>query len=118
MANRKHESDDVEVFRAAVRDVKPLKAKPRAAAPAPKKRKRRAPDAALPDLDEGMPLIAPPGESSDAGSAAVSYHRNGVRDQAMRKLRRGLYPVENELDLHGNTQAAARERLAEFLASA
>jgi DNA-nicking Smr family endonuclease len=34
----------------------------------------------------------------------------------MRRLRRGLVPIEDELDLHGLSQAAARERLAEFIA--
>ena len=33
----------------------------------------------------------------------------------MRRLRRGLYPVEDELDLHGLNQAAARDSLSEFL---
>jgi len=34
----------------------------------------------------------------------------------MRRLRRGLYPIEDELDLHGLNQTAARDHLAEFLA--
>jgi DNA-nicking Smr family endonuclease len=33
----------------------------------------------------------------------------------MRQLRRGLFPVEDELDLHGLNQAAARDHLADFL---
>jgi DNA-nicking Smr family endonuclease len=120
MANRKHEPDDVEAFRAAVRDVKPLK-QPRAAAHSPprnaaRKRVRRpAADAAL-DLNESMPLIATPVEGADAVNTTLAFKRNGVRDQVMRKLRRGLYPVDAELDLHGHTQAAARVRLAQFLA--
>ncbi len=35
--------------------------------------------------------------------------------QELRRLRRGLYPVEEELDLHGLSQAAARDNLAQFL---
>jgi DNA-nicking Smr family endonuclease len=126
MANRKHESDDVEAFRAAVRDVKPLK-QPRAAAHsvprsaarnAPGKRLRRpaAADAAQ-DLNATMPLIATPLDGGDVVNSSVAFKRNGVRDQVMRKLRRGLYPVDAELDLHGHTQAAARVRLAQFLAA-
>ena len=34
----------------------------------------------------------------------------------MRRLRRGLIPSEDELDLHGLNQAAARDRLADFIA--
>jgi DNA-nicking Smr family endonuclease len=33
----------------------------------------------------------------------------------MRRLRRGLYPIEDALDLHGLNQAAARDTLSEFL---
>jgi DNA-nicking Smr family endonuclease len=118
MANRKHESDEVEAFRAAVRDVTPLKAQPRAPRHAPKKRTRRPkPRVAALDVNESMPLIATPGESAETGTAVLGFQRAGVRDQVMRKLRRGLYPVEDELDLHGSTQAAARTQLAEFLAA-
>ena len=70
-----------------------------------------------------MPLIAfaPDADSpaQDAAlSAPLSFQRAGVRTQVMRRLRRGQYPVEAELDLHGLNQAAARDRLAEFLAVA
>jgi DNA-nicking Smr family endonuclease len=121
MANRKHESEEIEAFRAAVRDVTPLKAEPRAPRHPPRKRIRRpaartAASAAL-DLNESMPLIATPGDAPDTINAVLAYHRSGVRDQVMRKLRRGLYPVDDELDLHGSTQAAARMQLADFLAA-
>jgi DNA-nicking Smr family endonuclease len=46
------------------------------------------------------------------------YHRPGVQQSVLRKLRRGQFPLEDELDLHGLTVAQARERLAAFLARA
>ena len=118
MANRKHDSDDAEAFRAAVRDVTPLKAAPRAARQPPKKRIRKpaAHPVAL-DLNESMPLIPIPGDAPETAAATLEFHRGGVRDQVLRKLRRGLFPVEEELDLHGCTQTAARMLLAEFLAA-
>ncbi len=65
-----------------------------------------------------MPLVATPAveASAAAGGAALSFQRAGVRPQVMRRLRRGLYPTEDELDLHGLNQTAARDRLADFLA--
>ncbi len=52
------------------------------------------------------------------GSAdALSYSRPGVRAQTLRQLRRGRYPIEDELDLHGLSQSAARDQLAEFISS-
>jgi DNA-nicking Smr family endonuclease len=115
---------DATEFRAAVRDVKPLEQVPRAAGLArAKPRARRAMPAHVEALDEMMPLIAfaPDADSQaqdTALSAALSFQRAGVRTQVMRRLRRGQYPVEAELDLHGLNQAAARDRLAEFLAVA
>jgi DNA-nicking Smr family endonuclease len=116
---------DAVEFRAAVRGVKPLKQVPRAAGLAKTKpRMRRAlRSGAAENLDDAMPLIA---SAADAGaqrhetalSPALSFQRAGVRTQVMRRLRRGQYPVEAELDLHGLNQAAARDRLAEFLAVA
>lgn len=116
-------SDDALAFRAAVRDVKPLSqielakglegalAKPRA-------RVRRPAAAAAAELLETMPLPddGVPLDSSSAGAAVLSFRRPGVRTQVLRRLRRGLYPIEDELDLHGLSQAAARDNLAEFIA--
>jgi DNA-nicking Smr family endonuclease len=66
-----------------------------------------------------MPLLAVPGEPHLAGAIgggdALSYQRAGVRTQVVRRLRRGLIPIEGELDLHGLSQSAARSQLAEFL---
>jgi DNA-nicking Smr family endonuclease len=46
----------------------------------------------------------------------LSFQRAGVRTQVMRRLRRGQIPIDNELDLHGLQQLAARAQLADFLA--
>ena len=113
-------------FRAAMQDVKPLShalpAAGRGKAPASVKRARPARTASG-DLDEIMPLIATTegGEAASlddavAGSAALSFQRGGVRIQVMRRLKRGLIPVDDELDLHGLTQTAARDALADFIA--
>jgi DNA-nicking Smr family endonuclease len=121
---------DTLAFRAAVRDVKPLKAAPKPpllATTRPRTRSRMAPPAEG-GLDETMPLLpVPPAVHGDGpsgtaqaagaigGGDALSFQRAGVRTQVVRRLRRGLIPVEGELDLHGLSQAAARYQLAEFL---
>jgi DNA-nicking Smr family endonuclease len=109
-------SADASAFRAAVRDVKPLVQRPSTARPAaPKPARRRVPAShATENLDEMMPLIAS-AAAGDSASEPLSFQRAGVRDQVMRRLRRGLYPTEDELDLHGLNQAAARDRLADFI---
>jgi DNA-nicking Smr family endonuclease len=119
-------AEDAEIFRAAVRDVIPLAQSPAPAAlvkPKERARLRKATASEPENLDEAMPLIdALPNEEAAAAAHAVtgdgvlSFQRAGVRIQSMRRLRRGLYPVEGELDLHGFNQAEARRRLADFLA--
>ena len=136
-----HATSDASAFRAAVRDVKPLrqisppaglaKLKPRAPV-------RQATPQAIQDLDEAMPLIGSLPAHASAGAAhagaahagaahagaadvvtgdgMLSFQRAGVRIQVVRRLRRGLYPIEDELDLHGLSQTAARDRLADFIA--
>jgi DNA-nicking Smr family endonuclease len=116
---------EAQTFRAAVRDVKPLPHTPVAAGlakPKPRVRARKALASATQQLEESMPLL-PTLPADDAGSPAeavtsdgvLSFQRAGLRTQEARRLRRGLYPLEGELDLHGLTQTAARDSLAEFL---
>ncbi len=115
-------TDDAQAFRAAVRDVKRLVHTPPPHGLAkPKKRARRRAIPETLDLDAAMPL-APVSETgghtsvgAPDGAAALIFHRSGVRTQAVRRLRRGLIPVEAELDLHGLTQSAARDQLVQFL---
>jgi DNA-nicking Smr family endonuclease len=108
---------DADTFRAAVRDVTPLAQTPTAAGlakPKPRARLRKTAAAAPEHLDEAMPLIGT--AEAVTGDGALSFQRAGVRIQMMRRLRRGLYPTEDELDLHGLSQTAARDRLADFIA--
>jgi DNA-nicking Smr family endonuclease len=129
-------SDEALLFRAAVRDVKPLErtapvATTAAAAAAsavtalamgsskPRKARRAAASvaAAFEEPVHDMPLLADnvPAEDSVTGAEVLSFRRPGVRTQTLRHLRRGLFPVEDQLDLHGLNQSAARDSLAEFL---
>lgn len=112
-----NDEDERKLFRAAVRDVRPLR-QPR---PAPPRQKVPA-RAALRRADEARVLA----ESLDLDAAdlevetgeELSYRRNGVSEAAMRRLRRGQYACRDELDLHGMTRAEARLAILEFLADA
>ncbi|MCZ6773391.1 MAG: Smr/MutS family protein [Proteobacteria bacterium] len=48
-------------------------------------------------------------------SEVTEFHRPGLQRSVLRKLRRGRYAVQAELDLHGLTVPEAKERLAAFL---
>lgn len=113
----KADPSDAAAFRTAMRDVKPLSPHPpRSSPPAPARRTRATPlrRRAAEALEETMPLIAT--AAGEDAAASLSFHRGGVRDQVMRRLRRGLIPSEGELDLHGLNQTEARDRLADFIA--
>jgi DNA-nicking Smr family endonuclease len=109
------DTDDARAFRAAMTDVKPLPPTvlpDGLAKPVPRRRKKRA-AAEMEPIDAAMPLIdSAPGV---AGADPLSFQRAGVRTQVARRLRRGLFPIEDELDLHGLTQTVARDHLAQFL---
>jgi DNA-nicking Smr family endonuclease len=109
--------EDLRLFRDAVRGVKPLNS--RAALPAlPKARPRarftRADRAAV--LRESLdPSGADPALA--AGDELV-FHRPPVQPAVLRRLRRGEYRVQREIDLHGLTVAEAKQALRQFLIQA
>ncbi len=120
-------SEEARVFRAAMSDVTPLPppAQHDDALPAPRRRPRRhAPiaesepfgDVVIAAVDDA-PGVATPGVATPGAADPLSFRRPGVRDQTLRQLRRGRYPVEDELDLHGLSQSSARDELAEFIAA-
>ena len=47
--------------------------------------------------------------------SALSYARNGIGAETLRKLRRGHWVIQAQLDLHGLRTDEARSALAEFL---
>jgi DNA-nicking Smr family endonuclease len=49
---------------------------------------------------------------------ALSYARNGIGPDVLRKMRRGHWVIQGQLDLHGMRTDEAREALAEFLRNA
>ena len=113
----KRTDPDVEVFREAMRDVKPIKARPRATIPGrkpPAKARFTAADRAMVLVES---LQGPLGEITDTGDE-ISFRRVGVQDSVMRKLKRGEYRVEEVCDLHGLRVDEAKAALREFLADA
>ncbi len=110
-----NEEDERELFRQAMRDVRPLGAAeppvrpPRG--PAPKARFTRAERAAV--LRESLQptLLAPEVLTGDE----LQYRRPGVPEALLRELRRGRFRIEAEVDLHGLTVAQANEQLKGLL---
>ena len=103
-------------FRKAVGDVKPLRHSRRAdlrgESPAPIARQRRRDElAALAESLEG-PLSVD--DALDTGEQ-LSYLREGMARETLRKLRRGHWAIQDGVDLHGLTRAGAATVVADFL---
>jgi DNA-nicking Smr family endonuclease len=104
----KVEPDDAALFRAAVGEVNPLPEQNRIA---PQQSRRK------PVLRRAEPAQAIPDTLSDSAAEEVpdEYLSNGLSRMTLRKLRRGTWPVQDSLDLHGCHSEAARKLLQEFL---
>jgi DNA-nicking Smr family endonuclease len=112
------DEEDLRLFREAVQDVKRLS---RDAEPV-SGRRRPEPLARFSRADRHAVLLESlSGEAGDPELAAgdeLVYHRGGVHASVLRKLRRGQYRVQAEIDLHGLTATEAKQALREFLADA
>jgi DNA-nicking Smr family endonuclease len=117
MNGNDEDEDEAEVFRRAMQDVRPLKlvrrAESSARPPLARARARfaRAERAAV--LTES--LLAPGPFIEVQPGEELLYRRPGVPETVLRRLRRGSYRVEAELDLHGLTGTEGAAQLAQFL---
>ena len=107
--------DDSNEFRRAMADARPLQADERVLPDTPKPKPR----ARFTKADEAQVLDESLQDDIDTiehgYGAALRYSRPGVGRRTMRKLSRGGYSVQAELDLHGMTLAEAKPRLADFI---
>jgi DNA-nicking Smr family endonuclease len=107
------------LFASTVGRVVPLR---KAASPAPAKARPPA-VARQRERDEAAVLVESISDAFDAETLletddALSFRRRGVGVDVVRKLRRGVWVLQAEIDLHGLRRDEARERLAEFLREA
>jgi DNA-nicking Smr family endonuclease len=108
------DDDDLNAFRKAVADARPLKSDrvhfepPR---PAPKARFTRAEQQQV--LDEA--LHGDPDPTLLGSGEELFYARAGLPRSVLRKLKRGAYSIGAEIDLHGLNAVQARDALREFL---
>lgn len=100
--------EDAALFRAAVGEVNPLPEQNRVKPHLPLRK---------PLLRSLTQACTIPDTLSDfaAENAPDEFLRNGLSRMTLRKMRRGHWPVQDSLDLHGNTGDTARKLLQEFL---
>ncbi len=109
------DDEDSKLFRQAMHDVRPLRTPARTATPA----RRRAARARFARAERAAVLaesLATPGPfiETQAGDELL-FRRPGIADSILRRLKRGDYRVEGELDLHGLRGTEASAELSRFL---
>ncbi len=109
-------ADDVSLFRASMADVIPLgragKVEHKRPLPGPVPIQRLLDDRET--LKDSLSDHLPWDPATETGDE-LSYTRNGIGMQTLRKLRRGHWVTQAELDLHGLSVLEARELLVGFL---
>jgi DNA-nicking Smr family endonuclease len=106
---------DADLFQQALEGVIPITPSNRIPPPPPARR--------LPPRSTAISSPAIADNLSDHGTndqgsnpiSPTSFLRNGLNRMTLRKLRRGQWPVQDSIDLHGSSSDEARRLLAEFL---
>ncbi|WP_420474118.1 Smr/MutS family protein [Noviherbaspirillum sp. ST9] len=119
LRREKESRRDAELFRKSIGDVKPIspsnKAEHPGERPSPVARQRMADEQAA--LEESLSDEFNVDTLLDTDDE-LSYARPGISGDILRKLRRGNWVIQAQLDLHGMRREEAREALAEFLRNA
>ncbi len=106
---------DIDEFRRAMQGTKPLQHDERV----PETKPKPKPKATFSRADEKEVLVESLADDIDTiehgYGAALRFHRPHVGKRTMRKLQRGGYSVQAEIDLHGMTLEEAKPRLADFI---
>jgi DNA-nicking Smr family endonuclease len=112
------DEDDAELFRRAMRDVQPLKRPLRV----PPVRRNPRPRAKFARAERNAVLQESLGSGADLYDVQpgdeLLFRRAGVPEMVLRRLRRGSYRIESEIDLHGMTVSEASAQLGAFLRAA
>jgi len=113
----KPDSDADEIFRDAMSDATPLEHEPRATEP------RRAVAKAHFAREEKRQILhdslqADYDERDIHSEDNLRYHHPSVGKKTMRKLARGRFAVQDEVDLHGMTVGEAQQALQVFISDA
>jgi DNA-nicking Smr family endonuclease len=111
------DEDDSELFRKAVRDVKPFSREGQVLRP-----RRPSPHARFTRADRHAVLRESLSERAEdpalASGEELVFKQPGVSSLVLKKLRRGQYRVQAEIDLHGMTVVEAKHALRDFLVDA
>ena len=113
--------EEANVFRGAIGDVRPIPESDRYVAPMVPIAVRGAVEKPrTPEEDNAAVLRESLSDQFDVDGLldddpTLSYSRDGVGPDVVRKLRKRHWPVQDELDLHGMNRDTARDQVGDFL---
>ena len=115
MSKNDNKNDEHDLFRKAMGDVRPIKQvkriSPEKSRPSPRPRQQELDDQQV--LED---MLSDPADLSEVETGdELVFCRNGVQHKTFKKLRRGDFAQEAELDLHGKTVDEARTAIVSFL---
>jgi DNA-nicking Smr family endonuclease len=118
-AARVEAAADSDLFRREIGQIAPLKqpprAQPRRSSPVPLPLQTQRDEQAV--LHEAISDEFDPEAFLDTDDT-LYYHRPGISEEVVKKLRRGTWIVQAQLDLHGMRREEAREALQAFIREA
>ncbi len=106
----KNISDDADLFKEAMQDVKPIQADNKVRTKPTHKNIKIRNHEQRPDINDVF-SDAPVDDCPDQ----LFYSRDGITPDTLKKLRKGKFHIDHSIDLHGMTVDAARDYLLEFL---
>ena len=118
MADDDKQKDDAGLFRKLMSTVRPLKQDKKSPYKKPRKpiaHKSKEDDEAV--MDSLLSDEYEPEYDTESGEE-LFFARPGLQRTVLRKLRRGQFVVESELDLHRNKVPEAREKISAFIRQA
>lgn len=104
----KKPGQDSDLFRQAVENVVPLK-------PNERHVPTSTPHRSQPPFSFSAPIADNLSDHGAGDFARTEFFRNGLNRMTLRQLRRGEWPPQDSLDLHGFTNDESRRLLVEFL---
>lgn len=105
--------DDLDIFRQAMADVRPIRQQPRVSLRNKPARIKKRPQAEAQTIHDTLSddFIPPCGEQ-------LEFMRPGVQKSLLKQMRNGKLPVEDRIDLHGLYRDQARLQLLQFIQQA
>lgn len=111
-------ADDARLFQQEMKGVVPLEVEPTSDSKAPRSEsRRRVPPSGAGPGDPARHYSEAHPETGHAEQDGA-YHKDGIQKKTLRKLKRGRFPVRDQLDLHHMSVATGRKALLDFISEA